>query len=162
MLRLHGNGSSRKKEFKLGDFISTAFELLLPLARRAEVLLTTTVGIGLDELTLLGDRQALLDALLNLGCNAVQNTPAGGQVRITASRENKQGTSVVVLQILDSGNGIPEAILARVFEVGFSTLGRSGLGLAISKKIIEEHGGEIVLRSRAEGGTTARIELPQA
>jgi two-component system sensor histidine kinase FlrB len=162
LLRLHNNGCCRKKEFKLGDLISTAFELLLPLARKAEVLLTTTIGIELDQLTVLGDRQALLEVLLNLGTNALQNTPAGGQVRITASRENKQGSSALALQVLDSGNGIPEANLPRVFEVGFSTLGRSGLGLAICQKIIVEHGGEIMIRSRAGAGTTARIELPQA
>jgi signal transduction histidine kinase len=162
LLRLHGNGSCRKKEFNLTDFLSTAFELLLPLARKAEVLLTTTVAAGLDQLTLQGDRQALLEVLLNLTCNGFQNTPAGGQVRIAVRVEKKQDTSMLVIEVLDSGNGIPETDLSRVFEVGFSSTGRSGLGLFISRRIVAEHGGEILLRSRVGTGTTARIELPQA
>jgi signal transduction histidine kinase len=96
-------------------------------------------------------------AILNLLLNALQATPAGGQVTI----DGQSSDDTVLIEIRDTGEGMPAERLDRVFDVFFTTReGGTGLGLPISKRIIDEHGGSIALVSEVGSGTTARIILP--
>lgn len=107
-----------------------------------------------------GDSELLAQALGNLLDNAIDFTPAGGVVTLRASNENE----ALVLSVSDSGSGIPEYALARVFE-RFYSLPRengqksSGLGLAFVREVARLHHGEIVVSNREQGGCEARLTL---
>jgi two-component system, NtrC family, sensor kinase len=98
---------------------------------------------------------------MNLIMNAVQAMPAGGRLVISTVREGDR----VVVRVKDTGCGIPAEHQDRIFEPGFTTKdGRigMGLGLLISRRIIEHHRGRIALESRVDVGTTFTVTLPIA
>jgi signal transduction histidine kinase len=103
------------------------------------------------------DEQLMKQALLNLIQNAVAAMEHGG--KITLKTERKDNT--IVLSVIDTGSGIPDHILAKIFEPYFTTkaLG-SGLGLTLVFKIINEHHGEIAVASKEGEGTCFTITLP--
>lgn len=106
------------------------------------------------------DREMFKQALLNLLLNAQQAMPGGGEITIQAARET-EGT--VVLNIIDTGKGMPPDVAAKVFRPFFSTrTSGSGLGLATTRKIIEAHNGTIALQSEVGRGTKFTIRLPAA
>ena len=96
----------------------------------------------------------------NLIKNAVQATKGRGILEITI-QENVEN---IIVQVKDNGEGIPKELHSKIFEPFFTTKQRgegSGLGLDISKKIIEKHQGEITFESEAGKGTTFTIKLPK-
>jgi signal transduction histidine kinase len=101
---------------------------------------------------------ALRQVLLNLVLNAVDATPSGGDVRIAARSIGRARE----IDVEDRGPGIPRALRQRVFEPFFSTKPDrpGGLGLAISRRLVESAGGTIVASDRAGGGTRFRIRFP--
>jgi signal transduction histidine kinase len=105
---------------------------------------------------------ALQQVLLNLTLNALGATPTGGEVRVRAYEPAVAKGHWIELTVEDSGPGIPVEARERVFEA-FAT-GRSdrpgGLGLAISKRLIEEAGGHIEIGEALEGGARLVIRLP--
>ena len=106
------------------------------------------------------DPQGIHRCLLNLLTNAIDALDEeGGEVKISTQ---KQGDKEVLITIDDNGAGIPENICNRIFDVFFSTKGSqgTGLGLAVTKKIIEEHGGSIEVQSSEDQGTKFFIRLP--
>jgi PAS domain S-box-containing protein len=136
---------------------------------------TTEHEIELDFPTplplVLGDEERLRQVLTNLVGNAIKYSPDGGVIRIggwTEPSPNGQGDRVV-LYVADEGIGIPQHELPHIFERFYrvdSSLRRStagaGLGLFLSKAIVDAHGGEIWARSEAGSGTTFFIGLPVA
>ncbi len=101
----------------------------------------------------------LRQVLLNLCLNALQAMPDGGRLTIRAMQRGER----VLLEVEDSGSGIPDAVRDRIFDVHFTTRpGGSGLGLAICKRIVEEANGTIEFESVAGQGTTFRLALPIA
>ena len=115
--------------------------------------------------SLVGDRGRLAQVLDNLVSNALKFTPEGGTVQV---RTRAEGDSVV-LEVEDTGIGIPAADQARLFERFFRSavaedqaIPGTGLGLAIVKAIVEAHSGEIAISSREGLGTTFRVALPLA
>jgi signal transduction histidine kinase len=102
------------------------------------------------------DRFKLRSVLVNLFKNAEEAMPDGGRLTI---RTRLQGNKVLV-QVSDTGIGIPKNKLNRVFEPYYSTKGTMGVGLAYCKKIIEKHGGSISVKSEINKGTTFTITLP--
>ncbi len=109
------------------------------------------------------DADMLKRVFSNLCSNALRYTPAGGSVTIDASA---QGNTVVV-SFTDSGEGIPEEALGRIFERFYradgarkSSRGGSGLGLAIVRAIIEAHGGTVWAENAAEAGARITFTLP--
>jgi len=107
---------------------------------------------------------ALQQVLLNLTLNALGATPSGGEVRVRAYRPAVAQAPSVEFTVEDTGPGIPEADRERVFEPFES--GRSGrpggLGLAISKRLVEEAGGHIALGDAPGGGARLVVRLPES
>lgn len=110
------------------------------------------------------DRQQLRQLFLNLLTNAGDAMPQGGELRLrTAVAAPTSKANAVVIEFVDSGEGIAAADLKKVWEPFFTTKpeGRgTGLGLAICRRIVEEHGGTIDIESERLKGTTVRITLP--
>jgi signal transduction histidine kinase len=103
----------------------------------------------------------LQQVLLNLLINSTQAMPDGGNVTISASRGDRDGAPAALVDIADTGTGIPEKIRDRVFDSFLS--GRAdgtGLGLAIAKRILLSHHGDIVVHQTSPAGTTMRVTLP--
>lgn len=109
------------------------------------------------------DRSRIGYVFGNIITNALQHTPPGGRITVGAKDEGDD----VRFSISDTGAGIPEALLSRVFEPFFRVPGRkesqgAGLGLAIAKEIVEAHGGKTGVESREGQGTTFTFTLRRA
>jgi len=136
--------------------------------------LKTTVGVTSEDRSVLiddiepgleldGDPEQIFRVLLNLVQNAVQalevdDSKPGGEVRLTARRSQE----MVVIDIRDTGPGIPQTAQAKLFDIfdGSAREGGTGLGLAIARDLVKVHGGEIQLVQSDENGTWFRIEIP--
>ena len=106
-----------------------------------------------------GRHADLNQALMNVVSNAIEAIEGEGTVRVSA----RSGGTEALLEIADSGRGIPEEALSRIFDPGYTTKGAgvgAGLGLAITQRILSEHGGRIEAHSRPGEGTTVRLSLP--
>ncbi len=110
-----------------------------------------------------GDRTRLHQVLDNLLSNALKFTPSGGRVQVSL----KAAGDTAVLEVADTGLGIPAEEQARLFERFFrsssateNAIPGTGLGLTITKAIVERHGGRIEVESAENAGTTVRIHLP--
>ena len=107
--------------------------------------------------TVLLDREAFHGALLNLALNAEQAMPQGGQL-VVRTYGTPDG---VALDLIDTGCGMDGETQAKVFDAFFTMKrGGSGLGLPTTRKIIEGHGGRIILQSEVGRGTQVTIRLP--
>lgn len=106
-----------------------------------------------------GKQGELREVLVNLIFNALDAMPEGGRVQVGVGREEDFGT----FWVSDSGRGMPADVLTRIFDPFFSTKGDggSGLGLAVSRGIIDRHGGSIEVESMPERGTTFTVRLPR-
>ena len=110
------------------------------------------------------DEAQLKQLFLNLFQNALEAMGSGGELNIRVSRAQISGTSTIVLEVSDTGPGMPDSVKAHIFEPFFTTKPTgSGLGLAICRSIVDAHRGSI----RAEDnhpvpGTTIVVELPTA
>ena len=135
-------------------------EVLLVLARDPQ-----KDGLALrvqiqPELMVNGDPVQLEQVLLNLLINARQAMLGrGGSITIKAS--DVEGENSVRIQVIDTGPGIPEKLLPKIFQPFFTTKG-TGLGLAICKEIVEHHRGRIEVNSVVGRGTTFGVVLPKA
>jgi signal transduction histidine kinase len=108
------------------------------------------------------DPMQLEQAILEIVSNAVDAMPNGGTLRLRAHALNggpEPGT--VVVEVADSGPGIPEQVLPSVCEPFFTTRAEgTGLGLAIAKRYVEQNGGRLEIESRPGAGTVVRLRLP--
>jgi len=110
-----------------------------------------------EEIIFNCDREKLMGSLLNLLINSVESIGKKGEIKVRAYRE---GNSVFI-EVLDNGKGIPDSIKERIFEPYVSTKATGmGLGLAFTRRIIEEHGGKIYLDDKYKDGAKFVIELP--
>lgn len=99
--------------------------------------------------------------LLNLLLNSTQAMPGGGSITVRVATEIHEGARQAVIDVIDTGNGIPPELADHIFDSFLS--GRAdgtGLGLAIAKRILLSHHGDIGLHSTGPGGTTIRLRLP--
>ncbi len=103
---------------------------------------------------------ALEHVLLNLTANALKATPAGGVIEVEVGQCSTGNTPLLEIRLTDTGSGIPEGVLARAFESGYSNSGGSGLGLALVKRLVEAVGGGVAIHSSLGNGTTAIVRLP--
>jgi len=129
--------------------------LLAPQARRQGVALRLEVAE--EEVPLVGHRDRLKQAFLNVAVNALEAMPQGGKMEIELRREADRARILV----RDTGPGIPPEILDRLYEPDFTTKGTgSGIGLYVARALVQLHGGTIAVASEAGRGTEVRIELP--
>ncbi len=123
--------------------------------QRSSVELSKTLAQGSY---VLGDLEKLKQVVLNLLVNALDVMPDGGNLEVAVDAREEG----VFLLISDSGKGIDPKILADVFDPFFTTKpAGTGLGLAIVRKIVEQHGGKVVLHSQPGVGTTVEVSLPR-
>jgi signal transduction histidine kinase len=110
-----------------------------------------------DGVVCVADPGQLRRALLNLVQNAVQATPHGARVTLSAAREDDRA----LVRVTDQGKGIPEDALDKIFTPFFTTKEKgTGLGLAFVKEIISDHGGRIDVHTGEGPGTVFTVELP--
>lgn len=137
------------------ELIRRQIALVRPSAERQQVTLRFPIETH-DSSTILGDRIRLEQVILNLLLNALEAMPDGGNVDIRVH----QTAEKVIVEVTDSGTGIPTELRDRVFDAYFTTKASgSGLGLAMCDKIMRQHDGNLTLRS-FDGGTTFEMTLP--
>ena len=157
---LEARKSLRQTEsIRVESLLSEATEVL----RAAFVATRVTLTIGGSAAgTLRGERVLLREALVNLLQNALEFSPAGGEVTLYAKVEDGR----VIFSVEDNGPGVPDYALARVFERFYSLprpdTGRksTGLGLALVREIAHLHGGDAAMVNRPEGGAKATFWVP--
>lgn len=142
----------------LGDLLDRAAEFVAPLVAQSGLHLE--MSNALHGITRPADRHRFQQVLLNLVVNALRFTPSGGWISLTGTTKSEAGHVVAEIQITDTGAGITAEHLDKIFTAGFSTRGSPGLGLAVCKKIIEQHGGTISAASPPGQGATFTIRLP--
>ncbi|CAN5774529.1 ATP-binding protein [soil metagenome] len=149
-------------QLSMNDIVQSAVDSALPSAETKNIRLRSLLDSS--GVTVSGDSSRLQQVVWNLLTNAIKFTPKGGQVQVLLQRVN----SHIELSVADTGIGIPKSFLPLVFD-RFSqgdgsssrTYGGLGLGLAISKQLVELHGGSIRAASPGEGeGSTFFVELP--
>lgn len=107
------------------------------------------------------DAGQMKTCFLNILTNAVQAMPHGGEVHVTGARPRNGGAPGLELRFADTGPGIPAQDRERIFAPYFSTKPTGfGLGLAITRKIVEDHGGRIYVAENGKPGTEMVVELP--
>jgi signal transduction histidine kinase len=162
-LQAGGGLDIRKDPFDLRHVVDQTLESAARQAAAGDV----DVRLHADEVLppVDGDAARVAQVLTNLVSNAIKFTPAGGTVDLTLTSRD----DVVSIEVADTGIGISQEEMDQLFERFFraqSALERhipgTGLGLYITKAIVEEHGGRISVRSAAGEGTTFRVELPAA
>ena len=153
---------------KCNELVQQAVDLFKERAREHRVKLTTVLDPNLKEAYL--DRDGMHNVLLNLISNAIDaciydpNTSKAWEVTVRTKLETDiESGKTIVLEVSDNGCGMTDEVKARLFSRFFSTkAGRgTGLGLLITQKIIQEHGGEITVESEAGQGTTFSVRLKQ-
>ncbi len=136
-----------------------ARELSLLLETRAADAGVTLEVRGSRELSLNADDKKLRQALLNLVLNAMQASTRGTAVTLEVAKSCSDGAAVI--RVMDRGAGMAPEILDRIRKPYFTTKeGGSGLGIAVARGIIEQHGGSLRFESTTGRGTTATVHLP--
>ncbi|MFP3388589.1 two-component system histidine kinase PnpS [Brevibacillus sp. SIMBA_040] len=145
----------------LQDMISSAVAIMNDQAQRKE--LTITLPFPQPEIYLMTDRDCLQQIILNLLTNAIAYTPDGGAITIRTEKEDQ----IVKIQVIDTGIGIPEKDLTRIFERFYRVdkarsrdSGGTGLGLAIVKHLVDNLHGHIRVDSIEGKGTTFTVTIP--
>ncbi len=124
--------------------------------------ISLSVDLPADMPSLQADAEQMKTCFLNILTNAIQAMPGGGEIRISAQRISNNGNpGSLQMRFADTGPGIPAENRERIFAQFFSTKTTGfGLGLAITKKIVEDHGGSIQVRDTDAPGTVIVVELP--
>ncbi len=107
---------------------------------------------------MMADPMQLQQVFLNLMFNAIEAMPAGGALAVKTSYDS--GMNSINIAIADTGQGIEQSMLDRIFEPFFTTKRKgSGLGLAVTRRLVEQHGGDIYVESTPDKGTVFNISL---
>ena len=146
---------------KLADVVKKSFAQLIPEALAKGIALVERVPA---ETTVFVDPGLIVRVLTNLISNAIKHTPGGGTVTIDAAPASADS---VVVRVMDTGPGIPEADASHVFDRFYQTdTGRSrggtGLGLAFCKLAVELHGGKIGVANGGQPGAVIEFSIPSA
>lgn len=145
----------------LQDLISSAVAIMHDQAQRKE--LTITLPSPKPDIWLMTDKDCLQQIILNLLTNAIAYTPEGGKINVKTEADSEN----ITIQVMDTGIGIPEKELTRIFERFYRVdkarsrdSGGTGLGLAIVKHLVENLHGHISVESKEGRGTTFTVTLP--
>jgi signal transduction histidine kinase len=150
------------REHDLRSVIGAVVELTA--AEMHENGVRVVVAAPAEALLVRVDAELIRQALLNLFLNGMQAMPLGGTLSVTIHRDHQ----FAAVEVADEGEGIAPDVLPRIFELYFTTKPRgSGIGLAMTYRILQLHGGELDVRSNtnplaADRGTTFTLRLPVA
>ncbi|HHY37475.1 MAG TPA: cell wall metabolism sensor histidine kinase WalK [Clostridia bacterium] len=153
-----------KRPVNLNDIVHSSVQKIYPAAAAKQQTLEFSSLPPDARATVLVDRDRIEQVLLNLLSNAINYTPDGGRIVI----RTHQCEGEVITEVEDTGIGIPEEDIPRIFERFYRVdkarsrqLGGTGLGLAIAKEIVEAHGGRIWIESAEGKGTKVSFTLPE-
>ena len=158
-----GKSELKLAPFSFGQAIRDIYNAVLLDAQRHGHTLTMDLEENLPQIV--GDRDRILQVMMNVVSNSIKYTPDGGagRIHISAGRQGEH----VWMEVADNGIGIPEEDRPRIFERFYRVdkarsreSGGTGLGLSIAKEIIDRHQGAIALVDRPGPGLTVRIQLP--
>lgn len=151
----------KRSRFDLAQTAADCVELVRPLAEQRNIQIVTELSSTETE----GDAERLAQVITNLLSNAVNHNREDGEIHVTTNR----GGGAAWLTVADNGPGIAPEHLPHIFDRFYradaartSAHGRSGLGLAISKAIVEAHGGSLAVVSEPGAGATFTVRLPVA
>ncbi len=159
LLDFAGTKEPRREAHSPEDIAEHALKLLAPdfAVRKVEVVKEYEPGLPAVSV----DRDRITQVFINVFLNAMESMDGGGTIHVNLKRSGSP--RFLEIGIADTGTGIPEEDREKVFEPFFSRKNKgTGLGLAIVHQIIESHGGDISVESRAGEGTLFRIHLPVA
>ena len=146
----------------VSDVLEDVMKMLYPLAQDSRVTLQAAME---PECRVLASRDDLYQVLFNLVENAIKYNVENGWVRVALSREESR----VVILVEDSGIGIPEEDMPKIFDRFYRVdkarsreAGGTGLGLSIVRDTVLQHGGQIDVGARKGGGSWFRVTFPQA
>jgi hypothetical protein len=140
-----------------GDILAKTLPLLNERLSEQRIVLEQRLAPDLPLLWV--DQELLRNCIINFVTNAAQAMNDGGVITLGAGRDERAGR--VRLTFADQGKGISEEDLVKIFQPYFTNKEAGiGLGLAITERIIKEHGGEILVESRLGEGTTFAVVLP--
>ncbi|MBK7896977.1 MAG: hypothetical protein IPJ90_19250 [Anaerolineaceae bacterium] len=155
----------RLKATAVADLLLQPLDRLRPQAERAQIELILDLPAALP--LVLADPDRIYQVVSNLLYNAIKFTPEGGKITLQASYE--QAEDEVVVAVHDTGVGIPQEDLGRIFERFYKSdrartrsRGGTGLGLAISRHIVQAHNGRIWVKSKEHKGSSFYFSLPPA
>ncbi|HEY4690920.1 MAG TPA: ATP-binding protein [Anaerolineae bacterium] len=150
-----------RRECNLAEIANTVITENRMQAQAKHQLLAADLPVDLPPVW--GDPQRLYQVVANLISNAIKYTPAKGRITLNLHRQHDQ----VLLEVIDTGRGIPQEAQARIFERFYRVAGSStidatgtGLGLALVKSIVEQHGGRVWVTSQVGHGSTFSVSLP--
>lgn len=154
-LRYAGQLELDRQPTDLNELLEELVDFFLPQAQqqRAKVRLRRAD----QPLVAAVDPRLIKQAVLNLMLNALQAMPEGGDLILSASKED----GAALIDIIDTGKGIPPEAIDKIFQAYYtSKKGGTGLGLAMTQRIIKEHGGELSVTSEMGKGSDFRLRLP--
>ena len=148
--------------FHFQNLLSEAIAYISSKAKDKNITVNSTVEPGIDRIC--GAQEYIQETIVNILANAVKYTPCNGKIDICV---NDKGNTILI-QIKDTGIGIPADELPKIFEEFFRASNAkevekdgTGLGLSIAKQVIERHKGKIWVESEKGKGSTFNIELPK-
>lgn len=152
--------TGRPAEISVPELLDNIIELNRPRFRNKRIDLQKEYR---TDQKVYGLAAEIRQVIANLLLNALDAVADGGIVRVRVSRDSIDPDHRVRISVADNGQGIPTQARKRIFEPFFTTKGNqgNGLGLWVSKGIVEKHGGKILLRSRPGNGTVFSIVLPK-
>jgi signal transduction histidine kinase len=154
-LRYAGKIELDKRPTDVNELLEELVDFFSPqtLLNRVQLRLRKTDGALIVPL----DARLIKQAVLNLMINATQAMTGGGELILSASKDDHEAC----IDIVDTGGGIPPDALANIFKAYYSTKkGGTGLGLAISQRIAREHGGSLTVKSEIGKGSVFTLHLP--
>jgi two-component system, OmpR family, sensor histidine kinase SenX3 len=137
--------------------LMTVLARMRRVARKKDITLQWKRFGKAAKYTVYGDETQLDSMFTNLVENAVKYTPPGGRVEVVGGSEGSE----IVISISDTGIGIPEGKILRIFERSKAT-GGTGLGLSIVRHVAQNHGGRVTVESTPNEGSTFTVSLPRA
>jgi signal transduction histidine kinase len=154
---LYRRGPAQREAVDINALIGEMTVLLRETASRALIAIRSELDLGLATIT--ADRIQLQQVLMNLMLNGIEAMrDTGGELRVR-SRTTDEGQ--LLISVSDSGVGLPSQDTERIFEAFFTTKAQgTGMGLSISRRIIESHGGRLWASANTEGGATFQFTLP--
>lgn len=158
LLKFASRPESQRQAESISSLIKDGIEVTRPLLSNSDKI---DLDVDVDEeIGVKADRYILVFVFSDLIMNAIDSMPEGGKLTISSQMCD---SDTIEINISDTGVGIPDDVLPRVFEPFYTTkpagIG-TGLGLSVSKIVVQDHGGEIDIESMEQKGTTVHIRLP--